>query len=188
MMFIRQATPADAEKAAILFRDAIKDIAEALTGEQEEERILVVMADFFRQKGNRLSYENCLVCEIEGSVAGLIVGYYGGNADELDEPLAARLRLLKNDPTFKLEKEAEEEDFYLDTLCVDPAFRGKGIGTELLQFAEQQAKAKGYERISLAVERNNEKAQQLYTRIGYKTANIITINHHEYEYRVKVLQ
>ena len=38
-MLIRQAVQADAKKAVRLFRDAIKDIAEALTGEKEEERV-----------------------------------------------------------------------------------------------------------------------------------------------------
>ncbi|USK70657.1 GNAT family N-acetyltransferase [Peribacillus asahii] len=187
-MLIRQAVQADAKKAVRLFRDAIKDIAEALTGEKEEERVLAVLADFFTQKGNRLSYENCTLCEIDGSVAGVLLGYDGGDAEKLDEPLAARLRVLKNNPTFKLEKEAKEGDFYIDTLCVDSAFRGKGIGTKLLQVAEQYAKAKGYKRISLAVEEDNKKAQQLYTKIGYKIADRITIHHHQYQYRVKILQ
>lgn len=41
-MYIRKATPEDADKAAILTRLAIKEIAEVLTGEMEEERILSV--------------------------------------------------------------------------------------------------------------------------------------------------
>ena len=59
-MYIRKATPEDAEKAAILTRLAIKEIAEVLTGETEEERILSVLADLFRKSGNRISYENTL--------------------------------------------------------------------------------------------------------------------------------
>ena len=77
--------------------------------------------------------------------------------------------------------------FYIDTLCVDPAFRGQGIGTELIQFAEQYAKENGYERISLVVEQNNTKAQKLYTKLGYIEEKKIMINHHQYEYRVKIV-
>ncbi len=59
-MYIRKATPEDAEKSAILTRLAIKEIAEVLTGETEEERVLSVLADLFRKSGNRISYENTL--------------------------------------------------------------------------------------------------------------------------------
>ena len=45
-MNIRRAKQSDAEAAARLIRMAIKDIAEALTGEEEEERILEVIAQF----------------------------------------------------------------------------------------------------------------------------------------------
>lgn len=185
---IRKATQDDAIAAAPLIRLAILDIAEALTGEVKEERIIEVLADFFKQKRNRLSYENCFVCDMDGTVIGLILGYFGGDAAELDEPLAARLRMVKNDPSLTIEKEAEIEDFYLDTLCVDSAYNGQGIGTELIQFAEQYAKEKGYTRMSLAVEQNNFKAQQLYTKLGYSPVKMIIIHHHQYEYRVKKLQ
>lgn len=185
---IRKATQDDATVTAPLIRLAIQDIAEALTGEVKEERILEVLADFFRQKRNRLSYENCFVFDMDGLVIGLILCYFGGEAAELDEPLAARLRMVKNDPSLTIEKEADIEDFYLDTLCVESAYSGQGIGTALIQFAEQYAKEKGYARISLVVEQNNFKAQQLYTKLGYSPVKMIVIHHHQYEYRVKSLQ
>ena len=57
--------------AARLIRMAIRAIAEALTGEEKEDRILRVLAHFFQQENNRLSYENCFVCDVDGKVAGL---------------------------------------------------------------------------------------------------------------------
>lgn len=186
-MIFRQARSEDAIHAAVLFREAIHDIAEALTGEVEEANILAVMAEFFRQPRNRLSYENCMICEIDGVVAGLVLAYFGQDAEQLDEPIAARLRVKKNDPSFKLETEADTTDYYVDTVCVDSDFRGKGIGTALLEAARQHAVEIGHERISLAVEQNNERAKQLYKRLGYHVVKEIMINDHQYEYRVKSL-
>ncbi len=186
-MYIRRAKKSDAESVARLMRMAIMDIAEALTGEEKEEQILEVMAQFFKQEKNRLSYENCFVCDVDGVVAGLVLCYFGGDAPELDEPLVKRLRIVKNDPSLTIEKEADEEDFYIDTLCVDPAYHRQGMGTSLIQFVEQYAKENGYERLSLVVEQNNTKAQKLYTRLGYIEVKKIVINHHEYEYRVKIV-
>lgn len=187
-MYVRRAIQDDATAAARLIRMAIQDIGEALTGEEKETRILEVLADFFKQERNRLSYENCFVCDVDGTVVGLILCYFGGQAAELDEPLAARLRIVKNDPSLAIEKEADEEDFYIDTLCINQAFRGQGIGTALIQVVEQYAKENKYERMSLVVEQNNTKAQKLYTRLGYIEVKEIMINHHQYEYRVKTLQ
>ena len=76
------------------------------------------------------------------------------------EPLVKRLRIVKNDLSLTIEKEADEEDFYIDTLCVDPAYHRQGIGTSLIQFVEQYANENGYERLSLVVEQNNTKAQK----------------------------
>ena len=186
-MYIRRATQDDSAAAARLIRVAIQDIAEALTGEEKEERILEVIAQFFTREKNRLSYENCFICDVDGAITGLILAYFGGDAAELDEPLLERLRIVKNDPSLTIDKEADVEDLYIDTLCVDPAFRGQGIGTALIQFAEQYAKENGYERLSLVVEQNNTKAQKLYTKLGYIEEKKIMINHHQYEYRVKIL-
>lgn len=186
-MYIRKAIPSEAVDVVPLIRLAIQDIAEALTGEVEEKRILAVLTDFFKQASNRLSYENCFVCDIDGRIVGTILVYYGAHAEELDLPLLNRLRKVRNDLTLKIEKEADAGDFYIDTLAVNQSFRKQGIGTALIQFAEQYAVKKGYTRMSLAVEGSNLKAQSLYKKMGYHFKNWITLHHHQYEYRVKLL-
>jgi ribosomal protein S18 acetylase RimI-like enzyme len=187
-MYIRKATPEDADKAAILTRLAIKEIAEVLTGETEEERILYVLADLFRKSGNRISYENTFVSEHDGQVSGLIIAYHGKDAESLDEPIVKRLRTKMKDPSVTLDKEAEMKDFYLDTLCVNPNFQGKGIGSALIQYVEGYAKQKGYPRVSLVVENENEGANRLYSRLGYKEMKTITISGHEFGYMVKEIE
>ncbi|MDV7766048.1 GNAT family N-acetyltransferase [Peribacillus sp. CSMR9] len=187
-MYIRKATPEDADKAAILTRLAIKEIAEVLTGETEEERILYVLADLFRKSGNRISYENTFVSEHDGQVSGLIIAYHGKDSESLDEPIVKRLRTKMKDPSVTLDKEAEMKDFYLDTLCVDPNFQGKGIGSALIQYVEGYAKQKGYPRVSLVVENENEGANRLYSRLGYKEMKTITISGHEFGYMVKEIE
>ncbi|MGE7781818.1 GNAT family N-acetyltransferase [Peribacillus sp. NPDC097264] len=187
-MTIRRATKEDAEKAAILIRFAIKEIAETLTGETKEEKILAVLGDFFRSRGNRMSYENTLVYEQDGQVAGLIIAYHGKDAVALDEPIAERLRRKKNDPSINIDKEAEMEDFYLDTISVDPDFRGKGIGTSLIHQMEAFGVEKGYPSISLIVEDVNPDAGRLYKRLGYKKTKMIRVSDGEFAYMVKELE
>lgn len=56
---------------------------------------------------------------------------------------------------------------YLDPICVDAKFRGKGIGKVLLDMAEIDAKKRGCKVIYLVVATTN-RAQHLYERQGYQ--------------------
>lgn len=56
------------------------------------------------------------------------------------------------------------EDFF-----VLPEERNKGIGAGMLAFAERYAQELGAARVELHVQRDNERAQQLYQRTGYET-------------------
>lgn len=49
-----------------------------------------------------------------------------------------------------------------------PAVRGKRLGEKLLRWTHQLAKAGGFERITLAVDRANHPARKLYTRNGFE--------------------
>jgi GNAT superfamily N-acetyltransferase len=60
-----------------------------------------------------------------------------------------------------------EEDFYLDTIAVSPAFQGLGLGRALLQFAEQEALLRGYTSIYLCTNIKMTENQILYPKIGY---------------------
>lgn len=184
-MIIRPAQPTDSLAAAYLLNHALKDIAEALTGETEHKRILEILASFFEQEPNRLSYKNCLVSEIDDRVVGIIVLYHGSEAKDLDQPILTYLQEKKNDPILTLDVEADLNDYYIDTLCVHPEFSGKGIGTALIHKAEEQAKQMHYDRISLNVEEENHGAFRLYDRLGYHSIRNITIHHKTYHYMVK---
>ncbi|MBA9028692.1 GNAT family N-acetyltransferase [Peribacillus huizhouensis] len=186
-MLLRQAKPADAPISAYLIRLAIQDIAEALTDEQEEKAILDVLQYFFSHPNNRLSYENTLIIEIAGNVAGLIVTYLGSEAEQLDRPIVKRLREKNNNSEIMTEKEAEPGDFYIDTVSVNPQYWGKGVGTALIEAAELLGKSKGHRRMSLNVEVKNTRAHRLYSKLGYKSVNCRQINGHDYEYMVKHL-
>ncbi|MCH1624469.1 GNAT family N-acetyltransferase [Ferdinandcohnia quinoae] len=183
----RAAVKKDASKAAELIHIAIDDIAEQLTGYNRTKDIRDTLADFIREENNRLSYENIIVAEILDEVIGIVIVYLGEDAPRLDEPILKRLRKkIGNEEAF-LDKEADEGDFYIDTVCVDERFRGYGIGTMLLKEGEAIALQRGYPRVSLNVAQDNPIAKKLYKHIGYKEEKVIQINAHPYDYMVKIL-
>ena len=55
----------------------------------------------------------------------------------------------------------------VQSLRVHPAFRGLGIGSRLIEAAEQCARERGFEQLGLSVSVENPKARRLYERCGY---------------------
>ncbi|CAN5787408.1 hypothetical protein BH18ACT7_BH18ACT7_14710 [soil metagenome] len=55
----------------------------------------------------------------------------------------------------------------ISNLGVAPAWRGRGVGRELVAAAEQRIRDRGYRQVSLAVGRDNDPAARLYARLGY---------------------
>jgi ribosomal protein S18 acetylase RimI-like enzyme len=53
-------------------------------------------------------------------------------------------------------------------LAVLPPYRGRGIGSALLAFAEHQARRRGCCRLTLEVQDDNPRARALYERFGFE--------------------
>lgn len=56
---------------------------------------------------------------------------------------------------------------YIQTICVEPEFRRKGIGTALLGFSEARL-LKQFPNVFICVTSFNHDAQKLYYRLGYE--------------------
>jgi aminoglycoside 6'-N-acetyltransferase len=53
-------------------------------------------------------------------------------------------------------------------IAVDPAWRGRGVGTALLRAAEDWARERGATRMALGLDAFNTGARRLYERVGYE--------------------
>lgn len=183
---IRQAEPDDAKYVAPLIYDAIREIANRLTGQSDYNQIIDELETLFTHTDNRHSYLNTYVAvNIETTdIAGILVVYSGLDGRKLDKSLEQRLK-SKNAPVTTIEIEAHDDEFYVDTICVHDSARGQGIGTKLLNFAEQVAKSKGFSKISLNVEIQKEQARNLYERVGYVITEPWTIIDEPFYHMVK---
>ena len=106
--------------------NALHEIAEKITGSTVETEVLLGLETWFSKEKNRLSYENCFVYEQDGAV-GVIVAYHGSEATMLDAPIVHHLRELHKDESITLEKEAELDEYYIDTLSVSSVYGGKEL-------------------------------------------------------------
>lgn len=182
---IRQATPQDAKMIAPLIYDAIGDIANNLTGEQELPNIFNSLEQFVTETTNRHSYLNTFVAVKDNDILGIVVLYDGQQGDALDRQLEQQL--AKKNIQVTLDVEAHPDEYYIDTICVAPNARGLGIGTKLLHFSEQHAKELGYQKLSLNVELEKLDARRLYERMGFVVTEPWTIINEPFHHMVKSL-
>lgn len=62
---------------------------------------------------------------------------------------------------------------YMEDLCIDESYRGKGIGRELFLYVKEKAKEMGAERLDLMVWEFNESAKRFYEEMGMKPQRYI---------------
>ncbi len=164
---IRQAVCGDAVKAVPLILQAIGHIAFVLSGTSDGEETASILCDFFGKDENRISYQNALVMGEGRELFGVVILYDGAKARELDLPLESAAAKKSGDSNYCIPTEAEESEFYLDTLSVSPGCQGKGYGRKLIEAGCDRARKLGHIRMALLVEVDNAAAKRLYERAGF---------------------
>ena len=61
----------------------------------------------------------------------------------------------------------DQSYLYIDDLCVDAAYRGQGLGSKLLAYVREQARAMGCGSLTLNVWEKNESAKSFYEKEGF---------------------
>lgn len=54
-----------------------------------------------------------------------------------------------------------------------PGARGKGLGRQVMEWAEKDVRAKGFDRLGLHVFGHNKIARRLYESLGFETRNVV---------------
>jgi len=184
---IRQAVWSDAPAAVPLILQAIGHIAFILSGTADGQETASVLNDFFRQKDNRISYQNTLVLEEDGELVGVAIFYDGAKARELDLPLERAAANKSGHSDYCIPTEPEASEFYLDTLSVSPRRQGKGYGSLLIEAGCHKARKLGHLRMALLVEVDHAAAIRLYERVGFRTNGMKWIVGQEYFHMVRSL-
>ena len=167
---IREAVAADAPFVALVVLMALHyDESHPLYG---------IFKELAARTDAQYSYCNALIAEVDGEVAGAIVGYDGARLYELREPLLLLVRKHQG-RELDIEDETSAGEFYIDSLAVLPRFRGCGVGRSLLTAAAERAFAAGHERVGLIVDFDNPRAEALYASIGFKRVNPTTFLGHD---------
>ena len=116
-----------------------------------------------RREEGGFSYRNATIAEAGGEVAGCLIGYALPEEPELidyeDMPaMFVPLQELEN---------LVPGSWYVNVLAVQPQYRGCGVGSTLLNLAEQLAEGTACGSLSIIVAGANAGARRLYERCGY---------------------
>lgn len=175
---IRPALPDDVERASVLLYSAYlhQQVSYPLHKEAENP-FLERLAHFFREADNRCSYQNIQVAERRSEVVGLVLSFGGQEEEQLNAALG-----------WQLEREAGDDEWYVDALAVFTSWGRQRIGTRLLQAAEQQGRDHHYSKIALNVARENTQALSLYQRLRYVVTQQTFLYHQPHVRLVKRLE
>jgi ribosomal protein S18 acetylase RimI-like enzyme len=128
-----------------------------------EEGILDVGARNATSESDNFSYRNMQLAIIDGRVAGMLLAYRLPESDEADDldDYPAFIR-----PLIELEQ-CVPGSFYINMLATYPEFRNRGVGTTLMGLVDGLARNADCAESSVEVFRQNQRALDLYQRLGY---------------------
>jgi ribosomal protein S18 acetylase RimI-like enzyme len=166
----RAATPTDARAIAELIDISSEGVAriewEAEAAETPGAKPLDIGAGIYAGERGNYSYRNCVMAEVAGEVAGMLLTFAMPPADPHNKVVAPPFDGID---VFAPYKYLEAPDtWYICGVALYPGYRGRGIGGQLLEIARRQAVDRGYAQVSLVAFEQNHGAVRLYRRLGYR--------------------
>ena len=158
---IRPARKSDCRRIAELYLIASDGVSAYVWSRMAEdgEDLLDVGQRRYEQETPAFSYHNTSVVEIDEEVIGMLVAF----------PTIIDEDRVESDPVLAPYSKLEEPDsYYVCAMAVVEECRGQGIGRQLLGLAEEQARERALDKLSLIVFAENRGAKRLYERSGYQ--------------------
>ncbi|BCL76981.1 N-acetyltransferase [Jeongeupia sp. HS-3] len=113
------------------------------------------------------SYRFARLAEHDGEIVGLIVAYPG----ELETTFSSD----------SIVRESTDDAYHIESISTVPAWRGRGVGTLLLDTIATLAITCGCTRLSLLVDPANTGACRLYQRLGFIAADRVSYDQYHYQ-------
>ena len=132
------------------------------------------------------SWNKSLIAEDNGKPIGCIISYSGDDYQALREYTWSRLwKGVDHDVIKHSAIETYPGEYYLDSLAVDPEYRGNGLGKKLMQSAIEYGKELGYDKYALLVAVEKPRLKEYYSSLGFEEANDVNFFGHRYKRMVK---
>ncbi len=162
----RPARKADASDIAMLVNIAVHGGIGRMWGAEAAEKGAYDAIEIGRLQmlhdDTEFGWRSATMAEVDGEVAGMLLGYRKPDAFEpVPDSVTGFMR-----PIEELEAEAAGH-WFISMLGAHFNWRGKGIGSALLAFADKKRAETAASGVALIVEDANEGARRLYSRQGF---------------------
>lgn len=167
-IIIRKATKDDASLIAKVVAMAIGEETAIFYG---GDNYINVFEEIALLENSQYSYRNAFVAEVDGELAGAVIGYDGAELHNL--------RKTTLDVIFKhigkelqIADETDASEFYLDSLAVLPEYRGGGLGAKMILAMKERASKDYNKPLGLLVDFENPDAERLYKSLGFERMEV----------------
>ena len=187
---IRQPNPEERTQMIPLIQTIMEDMELPILKEVSPSTLHTMLEEAMLHEDFRYSLTNTLVYIEDGSVAGAIFGYHGHLEKRIDDPFYQLYETYNIPSSIRLYEDSETQagEWYIDILSVHENHRRKGIGMKLLKAVEELAKQQDASVIALNCEEINDKAYQLYQKLGYTATSTKNLSGHSYYHMTKKLE
>ena len=153
-----------------------------------------VMKSLVARTDTQYSYLNTLVAIEEtapvpgvsapGCIVGICVSYDGALLHQLRQPFIDAALYEWGMDHSSIPDETQAGELYLDSLAVDPAYRGRGIARLLLEASVEKSKRMNLPSTGLLVDVGNPRAEALYNKVGFRYAGTNSWGGHDMRHYV----
>ncbi|MBT0883410.1 GNAT family N-acetyltransferase [Campylobacter sp. 2018MI13] len=149
-------------KACEILDLAMAEFSENFFNETNYQKKIEKFYEFFGKEKTRFCLDNLFVYEKDNQIISICCAY--GDREYNDDALKQYLKNINSN--YEIIKECDKDEFYIDSVAIIPSYRKMGILKEMLEYAINIAKNKGYNKITLIT-----KSSQIYERYGFKVIN-----------------
>lgn len=177
---VQSAKPHHKEGGQLIY-SAIDDMAKIILGKSSDNEIINDLQQLWKNRANRFSHDMSFVALEDNQVLGVITCNPLKQIDRAMTPTVLQIILMnklkpflsiishpKSFYSLVTMDEGNEDEYHISMLATMPNARGKGVGQQLLNFAEQKAKESGFSKLSLTVVQDNDVALKLYQKMGFE--------------------
>ncbi len=132
------------------------------------------------------SWNKALIAEDNGKLIGCIISYRGDEYLPIREYTWSRLWTgVDPEVISKSAIETYPGEYYLDSLAIEPEYRGRGLGKKLMQAAMEEGRKLGYKKFALLVAREKPRLKDYYASLGFEDSNEVNFFGHQYQRMLK---
>jgi GNAT superfamily N-acetyltransferase len=172
----RAALPGDAFALAELAISAGDGMYEFLLEEMAPKEMLAgLMARSIKQGTGGLSWRNCFVAVDQGAVIGMINAFPAEWLRQEEQDILPQDRVQVLQP---IDQAQDWESFLVNGVAVHARNRRQGIGKRLIEWSVEQARARGFARITSNIWEDNFAARNLFEKQGFGVRTRIEVGGH----------